>query len=102
MIGIPTRECRHNTNVPLDVRELFWQIDAFDKDAMTWRAGEPYTFCVMPRQLFEKAAAAHPGVHREIASNKLRATARYLIKKYEWSLVCDDRPDAVLVLSPAY
>lgn len=102
MIGIPTRECRHNPNVPVDVRELFWKIFAVDTHAATWRAGEPYTFCVMSRVLYARAAAAHPDTHRVIDSAELRREARQLITKYRWPLVNDDGPDAVLVLAPAY
>lgn len=102
MTGIPTRECRYNTRVPVDVRDLFWKIAVVDKDAMVWRPDEPYTFCVMSKQLFEKASATHPGVHRVIADDELRDEARRIIQKYGWSLVNDDGPDAVLVLSPAY
>lgn len=102
MIGVPTRECRHNTNVPTDVRELFWQIAAVDGAAFTWRQGEPYTFCVMSRALYERAATVHPGVHRVIDSEELRREARRLIAKYQLPMVNDDGPDAVLVLAPAY
>lgn len=103
MIGIPTRACRYRDDVPSDVRELFFRIEALDPDAMsTWRSDDLYTFCVMSRQSFERASARFPDMYRAVNSAELRAEARRIIAKYGWPLVNVDDPDAVLVLAPAY
>jgi len=93
MRGVPTREVRHNDAVPAEVRDFFWRIAAHDAGAMTWRVDEFITFCVTRRP--------HPEEHRIIDSIELRNEARRLITKYQWPMVNDQDPDAVLVLGSA-